>query len=72
MSGTKTGGQQARDTNLANDPDFYRKIGAIGGKNGNTGGFANGEKGRELARRAGRLGGLKSRRNNVQNKPPEK
>lgn len=31
---------KARDKNLAKDPDFYRKIGAIGGRNGRTGGFA--------------------------------
>lgn len=59
MAGTRAGGLKARDQNLKSDPDFYRKIGAVGGKNGNTGGFyAN----RELARRAGRLGGTISRR----------
>lgn len=58
MSGTKEGGRKARDKNIANDPDFYKRIGSIGGRNGNTGGFAD----RELASRAGRIGGLKSRR----------
>jgi len=39
--------------------DYYVKIGAIGGKLGTTGGFfAN----RELAREAGRIGGLRSKR----------
>ena len=59
MSGTRTGGLKARDKNLARDPDFYRRIGKIGGQNGNTGGFAAN---RELARIAGRKGGLISRR----------
>ncbi len=39
--------------------DFYRRIGAIGGKNGTTSGFyAN----RELAREAGKKGGRISKR----------
>ena len=40
--------------------DFYKKIGAIGGKNGTTGGFAAN---RELAREAGRKAGKISKRN---------
>lgn len=40
MSGTTKGGKKARDKNLARDPDFYVKIGTVGGKNGHTGGFA--------------------------------
>lgn len=39
--------------------DFYARIGAIGGRLGHTGGFASNH---ELARVAGRKGGLKSRR----------
>lgn len=60
MPGTKIGGQRAAATNISKyGPDFYARIGAIGGKNGRTGGFfAN----RELARRAGAIGGRKSRR----------
>lgn len=60
MSGTKLGGQKARQTNYRKyGEDFYRKIGAKGGKLGHTGGFwAN----RELAITAGRKGGLISRR----------
>lgn len=42
-----------------------RDRGAIGGKLGHDGGFGQGEKGRELARRAGYLGGIKSRRRKV-------
>ena len=60
MSGNKKGGLQARDTNKAKyGPDFYARIGRIGGQKGTTGGFAAN---RELARIAGRKGGLVSRR----------
>jgi len=60
MAGTKLGGRAAAATNKAKyGPDFYAKIGSIGGKIGRTGGFyAN----RELARRAGAVGGRISRR----------
>lgn len=60
MAGTKAGGAKAAATNKRKyGDDFYGRIGAIGGKSGRTGGFyAN----RELAREAGRKGGLKSRR----------
>ena len=59
MAGTIEGGKAAAATNKARDEDFYKKIGAIGGKNGRTGGFfAN----RELARVAGAKGGRISRR----------
>lgn len=62
MAGTKLGGKKAAAKNLARDPNFYRKIGAIGGKNGRTGGFfAN----RELARTAGAKGGRISKRTKV-------
>jgi general stress protein YciG len=59
MAGTKLGGKKAAEKNLANDPNFYRRIGAIGGRNGNTGGFAANP---ELARIAGAKGGKISRR----------
>lgn len=59
MAGTVAGGLKAREKNLASDPDYYRKIGAVGGRNGRTGGFyAN----RELAKVAGAIGGRISRR----------
>lgn len=60
MAGTKQGGKAAANTNIRKyGPDFYRKIGAMGGKKGTTGGFfAN----RELARTAGAKGGRISRR----------
>lgn len=59
MAGTVEGGKKAALKNLANDPNFYRRIGSIGGKNGTTGGFAAN---RELARIAGAKGGRISRR----------
>lgn len=59
MSGTKAGGKKAALKNIANDPDFYRKIGKKGGQNGHTGGFASNP---ELARLAGAKGGRISRR----------
>lgn len=60
MAGTKLGGVKAAQTNKArHGADFYAKIGAKGGQNGTTGGFAAN---RELARTAGRKGGQISRR----------
>ena len=60
MAGTKDGGRKAAATNKAKyGSNFYAQIGASGGKKGRTGGFyAN----RELAARAGALGGRVSRR----------
>ena len=68
MAGTVEGGKNARDTVLAKDPDFYKKIGSIGGKRSSNGGFASsvvgedGLTGRERARIAGAQGGSISRR----------
>lgn len=60
MAGTRAGGLKARETNLKKyGKDFYRNIGAEGGRNGHTGGFAAN---RELARTAGAKGGRISRR----------
>ena len=60
MSQTREGAKKAKETLYKKyGKDYFTKMGALGGAAGNTGGFyAN----RELARRAGRLGGLKSRR----------
>lgn len=63
MVGTKAGSIKAQATLKAIYGDKYnehfREMGAKGGRNGHTGGFfAN----RELARIAGRKGGLISRR----------
>jgi len=68
MPGTKEGGLKAAETNRArHGKEFYAKIGAKGGKLGTTGGFAAN---RELAREAGRKGGMISRRRKVVNGNP--
>lgn len=59
MAGTKAGGKKAAAKNLSKDPNFYAKIGAKGGQNGHTGGFAANP---DLARVAGAKGGRVSRR----------
>jgi general stress protein YciG len=60
MGGTKKGGLAASETNKKlYGEDFYKRIGAKGGERGNTGGFFVN---RELASRAGAIGGKKSRR----------
>ena len=60
MAGTKEGGLKAAVTNkIKHGKDFYAEIGRKGGKNGHTGGFASNP---ELAKIAGRIGGLKSKR----------
>jgi len=61
MSGTKIGGVKAAATNKKKwGKDFYKRIGALGGQKSKGGGFAANP---ELAREAGRRGGLKSRKN---------
>ena len=60
MAGTHEGGKKAAMTNkMKHGKDFYAKIGAKGGANGTTGGFAANP---ALARVAGAKGGRKSRR----------
>lgn len=60
MSGSKIGGRKASRTNRERyGEDFYKKIGAIGGRNGHTGGFSYNH---ALAIVAGSKGGSKSRR----------
>lgn len=60
MPGTKEGGLKAAKKNVQrHGKDFYARIGAVGGQRGTTGGFAAN---RELARIAGRKGGMISRR----------
>ena len=60
MPGTKAGGAKAASTNKKlYGPNFYAMIGRKGGKNGHTGGFAANP---ELARRAGAIGGKRSKR----------
>lgn len=65
MAGNKVGAIKARKKVIElYGEDFYAKVGRKGGQNGTTGGFA---KDRELARRAGRIGGLKSNRTGIKN-----
>lgn len=66
MSGTLEGGRRAAATNKRKyGDDFYANIGRKGGQVSKGGGFAANK---ALARRAGRLGGLKSkRRKNLDN-----
>lgn len=60
MSGNKIGGLKAAATNKEkHGEDFYARIGAKGGRNGHSGGFASN---RELARTAGAKGGRIGRR----------
>lgn len=64
MPGTIAGGKKAAMTNRAEyGEDFYRRIGAMGGANGKTGGFAANP---ELARIAGAKGGRRSRRTYIE------
>ena len=59
MAQTKIGGAKAAATNKAKyGKDFYKIIGAKGGRNGHTGGFASN---RALAAVAGRKGGLRGK-----------
>jgi hypothetical protein len=63
MPGTPEGGRAAALKNKKKyGSDFYRRIGAKGGRNGRTGGFAAGEEGRKRASRFGAIGGSISRR----------
>jgi general stress protein YciG len=56
MAGTAKGGVLAAKTNKERyGTDFYKKIGQVGGKKSRNGGFAANP---ELAREAGRKGGL--------------
>lgn len=65
MAGTKAGGLKAAQTNLErHGSDFYARIGAKGGSNGHTGGFASNP---ALARVAGRKGGRISTRKGIKN-----
>ena len=60
MAGNIEGGRKARETNLKrHGQDYYKQIGAIGGRNGHTGGFAADH---DRAKLAGSIGGLISSR----------
>lgn len=60
MAGSFAGGKKAAEKNLKRDPDFYKRIGSLGGKAGNTGGFAAATP--EQVRAWGKKGGKISRR----------
>lgn len=67
MSGTVAGAlKTAKKNKELYGEDYYSRIGRTGGLKGHTGGFYNNP---ELARRAGKLGGHKSTRLGVNNKP---
>lgn len=57
MPGNKIGGMKAAKTNKErHGEDFYARIGARGGHNGHTGGFASNPKlAREMGEKAGRI-----------------
>jgi uncharacterized protein len=59
MAGTYEGGLKAAQKILERDPNHFKRIGAIGGSRGTTGGFYAD---RELARIAGAKGGKVSKR----------
>lgn len=73
MAGTKEGGMKAKEKNLAKDPEYYSKLGRVGGKAtsrdiGKPKGFAANP---ELASRAGKKGGATSSRKGRPNKKPD-
>ena len=64
MPGTKVGGLKTVATNKARyGEDFYKRIGAKGGRNGHSGGFASDH---ERAKIAGAKGGRISKRDEVE------
>lgn len=68
MSGTKAGGIKAAATNKQRHGiGFYARIGAMGGRNGHTGGFASMSP--ERRAECGRRGGLISRRGPARKEP---
>lgn len=71
MPGTKRGGRKAVQTikNL-HGADFYSRIGKLGGKAGNTGGFH--AMTHEQVSAAGKLGGTLSRRGKSKLSPQER
>lgn len=69
MGQSLQGAKKAAATNLAKDPDFYRKIGSVGGKAGKIGYFSTISK-REL-KRIGSEGG-KAKARNFNNSSKEK
>lgn len=69
MPGTRAGGlKAAAKVKERYGEDFYKKVGAVGGKKSKGGGFAAN---RELARIAGSKGGRASRRGKALNNKGE-
>ncbi len=68
MAGNVIGGRKAAKKNIAREEKFYQRIGQIGGRKSQNGGFASdvvgkdGLTGKERARLAGKKGGVISRR----------
>jgi general stress protein YciG len=61
MAGTKIGSQKAKATNLAKDPDFYKKISVLGGKATTSRPFRN----LDIARKASAKGLAVRRKNSL-------
>lgn len=59
MAGNRIGGLKTAKKNLANDPNFYKRIGQIGGRNGRGHAFGHGKVDPSVA---GAKGGRISRR----------
>ena len=69
MAGSREGGKKAAKKNKElYGKDFYARIGRRGGRAGHTGGFAADP---ELARRAGAIGGKRSKRGPAKKKKEE-
>lgn len=71
MSGTKVGALKAREVNLTKDPNYYKRIGSLGGRHSNPRkGFGTDKRTTlekllrkpKLAQKAGRIGGAISKR----------
>ncbi len=60
MAGTRAGGFKVRDKVLTKDPNYYSKLGRLGGSARVSKGF--GKMGHERASAAGRVGGQISRK----------
>lgn len=76
MAGNRIGGLKAATTNKQRyGDDFYARIGGIGGKRSDNGGFGSGKvgadglTGKQRASTAGRIGGLRSSHRGIKNKP---
>ena len=68
MAGTQAGGRKAAKKLTQREPNFFKRIGKMGGHANNTGGFASekvgkdGLTGSQRAKKAGKIGGTISKR----------